>query len=430
MTTASDVSRSWVKTAKSPVGSGTYTSETGSMFIDRTYQSNYRNLVKKGLFLPPLYYKRTLSQTSMNQVRSDTYDPNVDHSGNLVGISNITLGDMLSLGYLEKKPTGASYAEADVDSMAIQRFFSDCTHVKSEVGVTIAEAPKTFALIATTAIRIAKCYKYLKKLQVTKAMRELGYDSVNVRRSLNAKARLRKSKRNPSKFAAQSFLELQYGWKPLLAEVHNAAADLGARYQSTDKDVRVRGRANKKNHWDYRLVNPFPGTVGFPHGLHVWSIGSCFDTIQIEYGAYFQVVNPALRAKAAMGLTNPYSVIWELLPYSFVVDWFVPVGDYLASHNVTQGMTFKTGYKSVTRHNHYGIGMSGGADYNSRSSTTGRWFVLRGVLHYEVDSLFHERTVLTNVPANTKILRIKKLPDVFGIQHVSNALALLRSAFS
>jgi hypothetical protein len=36
----------------------------------------------------------------------------------------------------------------------------------------------------------------------------------------------------------------------------------------------------------------------------------------------------------SLGLTDPLSVVWEIIPYSFVVDWFLPVGTYLENLNV------------------------------------------------------------------------------------------------
>jgi hypothetical protein len=48
------------------------------------------------------------------------------------------------------------------------------------------------------------------------------------------------------------------------------------------------------------------------------------------------------------GLINIAENAWELIPFSFVVDWFVGVGDFL--HNITAlaGLTFENG--SITRH--------------------------------------------------------------------------------
>ena len=34
-----------------------------------------------------------------------------------------------------------------------------------------------------------------------------------------------------------------------------------------------------------------------------------------------------------LGLADPATVVWELIPYSFVVDWFIPIGSYLENLN-------------------------------------------------------------------------------------------------
>jgi hypothetical protein len=50
-----------------------------------------------------------------------------------------------------------------------------------------------------------------------------------------------------------------------------------------------------------------------------------------------------------VGLTNPLLTGWEITPYSFVLDWFVGVGDFLAAVNAwNTGYVFKAG--SETRY--------------------------------------------------------------------------------
>lgn len=45
-----------------------------------------------------------------------------------------------------------------------------------------------------------------------------------------------------------------------------------------------------------------------------------------------------------VGLTNPLLSGWEVIPYSFVMDWFVGVGDFLSAVNAfTTGYSFKAG---------------------------------------------------------------------------------------
>jgi hypothetical protein len=56
---------------------------------------------------------------------------------------------------------------------------------------------------------------------------------------------------------------------------------------------------------------------------------------------YLEVVNPNLHTIQQMGLTNPLVVAWELIPFSFVADWFIQVGDYLTALTALQGLTVR-----------------------------------------------------------------------------------------
>lgn len=53
------------------------------------------------------------------------------------------------------------------------------------------------------------------------------------------------------------------------------------------------------------------------------------------------------RTLNQLGLTNPASLIWELVPYSFAVDWFLPIGPVLQALTAPAGLDFVDG--SVAR---------------------------------------------------------------------------------
>jgi hypothetical protein len=48
------------------------------------------------------------------------------------------------------------------------------------------------------------------------------------------------------------------------------------------------------------------------------------------------------------GLVNPLSIAWELLPWSFVVDWFIPVGNTLEAMTAGYGLNDNGGW--ITEH--------------------------------------------------------------------------------
>ena len=55
--------------------------------------------------------------------------------------------------------------------------------------------------------------------------------------------------------------------------------------------------------------------------------------------------NP-LAELSSVGLINPVELAWELLPYSFVVDWFLPIGPWISALTADVGFTFVTGGQS------------------------------------------------------------------------------------
>lgn len=58
---------------------------------------------------------------------------------------------------------------------------------------------------------------------------------------------------------------------------------------------------------------------------------------------YYGLTNANLAEFSSLGLINPLEIIWELVPYSFVVDWFLPVGNWLSSMTADAGFTFQGG---------------------------------------------------------------------------------------
>jgi hypothetical protein len=135
-------------------------------------------------------------------------------------------------------------------------------------------------------------------------------------------------------------------------------------------------------------------------------------------------VRPDMRfaEPAALGFTNPLVVAWEVVPWSFVVDWFIPVGRYLEQLSATHGWTFYDGCRSDL----------------VKTSTTGGYSSTRTRLiggDLEVDarelsgtgSVYDTfgRTVLSNFP----IPDIPQFKSPVTMGHALNSIALLGQVF-
>lgn len=60
---------------------------------------------------------------------------------------------------------------------------------------------------------------------------------------------------------------------------------------------------------------------------------------------YVGRMDPTLiTAMVELGLINPWAVSWELVPFSFVIDWLVPIGPLLESFTAPLGVHYVDGY--------------------------------------------------------------------------------------
>lgn len=139
-----------------------------------------------------------------------------------------------------------------------------------------------------------------------------------------------------SKVAANAWLEFTYGWKPLASTLYGAA-DESLRLV-VNKIEHHRGRASQLVVPAYVTLETIWGPVNFPvvgGGIkYSITLGVALTTDQHD--------------PARWSSLNPVSIAWELMPYSFVVDWFYDVGGYL--RNVETSLLymnrFRTGYRT------------------------------------------------------------------------------------
>lgn len=131
---------------------------------------------------------------------------------------------------------------------------------------------------------------------------------------------------------------------------------------------------------------------------------------------WYDVEDAALDACKSTGISNPALLAWELLPYSFVVDWFIPVGNYLQNINASAGLRFVKGFRT-TRSTFQG----------SASSTTdgSRWW-LSGGFPARFDGAQLYRESLTSFPT-------AKLPSFqmgLNLSQVTSGISLLTELFT
>lgn len=139
---------------------------------------------------------------------------------------------------------------------------------------------------------------------------------------------------NP-KNIAKTFLQWKYGVKPLLQDVYNAASKIVG--GSDSGRTKIRGRARERDKISY-IGTPINGQ---PENC------TCEWSHRVSLDLWYDFNPKMLASLAGWTSMNPASLVWETLPYSFVVDWFINVSGYIRC--VETGYLYEQFYVSGTR---------------------------------------------------------------------------------
>lgn len=252
------------------------------------------------------------------------------------------------------------------------------------LGVFLAEAPQAIKMIAETATKIDRAYRAARRGNFSRAAAILTKGS--------------KLPRPKDKVVANNWLELQYGWLPLLQDAEASAQFLAHMHEHPQQSV-VRARL--------RRVYPTSDVkTGSPSNV---------APLRVERFA-IRNIKAILREKdtlALSGLTDPLSVVWEKLPYSFVIDWFIPIGNWLQARTLGSALsgTFVVSHKYWTT-----------VDGLKLLSTYGRTPV-SGFDGYYYNRGGFSRTVSTTL--EVPVPGLKRLSDVPSWRRMANAVSLL-----
>lgn len=233
---------------------------------------------------------------------------------------------------------------------------------KQQLGADFAERQKTISMIGGRVIRAYKVLKLVKQGKLGKAVKVL-----------------KGGKEPVSKKIAKLRLEFAYGWAPLV----------GAIYDLCDKEF----PPNPEIYISEKVTNSFSRLSGTRE-----TEGS------IRAGCSFLAVmdSPLVASAEKLGLINPASIAWEVVPFSFVVDWFIPISSYIQSLTAFSGFTIKDKCLSYTERLYA---------RNTAPTGEGRTKFIK--------------TWERSIHIDLKMRPIPKNP--FSVSHVLNALALIRA---
>lgn len=185
---------------------------------------------------------------------------------------------------------------------------------KVNLGENIATMKDTIHLVSSTAITLAKAIYFARKGKWGNVMKAFG---------LNGRAL------GSGKALAERWLEYQFAWHPLMQDIHAGIELIKGSSQKAFLFSAI--RRVKESQTD---IQPSSGWVTGVKGR---------SDISCQIKVYAAVDDQKIYQLNQIGLLNPLEVAWELVPYSFVIDWFLPVGNFLQALNAVAGLNFVGG---------------------------------------------------------------------------------------
>lgn len=202
----------------------------------------------------------------------------------------------------------------------------------TNIPVSISEAKGTIGMIGDAVVKLSTAYRQVRKGRFKSAAQTLGL------RSTPKGLSLRKS-------AERNWLQYRYGWRLVVYDIESLTKTLYD--QLTTRPILLRVTAKAERHRKatqvtnlVRFDNPYSGAT-----LFTVTVTKNIVTDQVCRGGYvYEISNTALAGAQSFGLANPFVWAWEVIPYSFVLDWVVNVGSVLEGLTAFVGKIYKDGW--------------------------------------------------------------------------------------
>lgn len=269
------------------------------------------------------------------------------------------------------------------------------------LAVSVGESRESWHMISDRMFKFAEALKRTRRGDLPGALRAMG----------SSKRVSRKSQRKlDSGDVSGSFLELQYGWVPLLNDIYNAAEVINTpnvSKPSVRTSVVVTGPDR---------LTAMPG--------HQADATTRENKRSVYHIAKLSTTELSMAVR--LGLAQPMSIAWELTTLSFVADWFLPVGDLIQAVEATYLLPVGKYIKSDVLRQSCSLVLS------ANTRLWGPWNVSHGggVMTYKSTEM--TRTVLSKAPENIfdgSGPRQSLIDLDLSLSQLSSASALLHQAF-
>jgi hypothetical protein len=184
------------------------------------------------------------------------------------------------------------------------------SNMKTNLAESIATAKQSYNLVVGAGTTLVKALIATKRGNFSLAAYHLGLKS--------------------SRSMSSNILQFQYGWRPLMSDIWGA--------RETLEDALSRPPVLTAKKTTVMNTSEPPTNAG-------WK-GTTDHTFTYRVGVAAKLADNYLHAVQQTGLDNPALLAWELVPWSFVVDWVLPIGPMIQALHASSGLNFVSGWET------------------------------------------------------------------------------------
>lgn len=197
---------------------------------------------------------------------------------------------------------------------------------KMEVGVALLEARGAMDLIGSSARRLASAMSAVVRKDSKGIARALGVPSV----------------KKAAVTSADLWLQYNFGWAPIVSDIVGACALL------SDEEVHRKIRLNARSRSYQFFKTTRVASTSTPDGFVRYKVTETYkDKVEYSVSLWYSLVAEELRRLAQWGGTDVLGTAWAVVPYSFIADWVLPIGDVLEAYSASVGLSYRGGTSTI-----------------------------------------------------------------------------------
>lgn len=188
---------------------------------------------------------------------------------------------------------------------------------KAGLLINLVQGKQAIDMIASRSLQLLAAVRAAKRLDPKGLARALG---------------VKPKSKTKAKDSAGMWLEYTFGWVPLITDIGTAVDVL----QGPAPNPVVKGRGTVYAEVPFAEYNSRVSSTRYN-----LNEGTLSTRIRCQYVARILIDNPDLYLANQLGFVNPAQVLWDAVPFSFVVDWFLPVNRFLGNLSYDVGLEVK-----------------------------------------------------------------------------------------